>query len=467
MNQNNLNQVNEYRKFGIKGYLSYGCGDLSNNVAFGVLTGMITFFCTDYAGISAGVVAMILAISRIPDAVSDFIMGLIVENTHSKLGKARPWIARMGIPLAICMVLLFCVPSGAGQFAKAVYIFIVYNLFSTVCYTAVNLPYSALSSLMTRDQQERTKLCSWRMGMAPWGRVAAVAVATPMIKFFGDDQKAWIIVMAIWAAISLIPLFICYRNCEEIVVATPEDDMDTKIAPLKSIAICLKNPYWWAVGIMWGVTAASTSLIGSILPYYCKYNLGNSVYYSPVSTSELVVMCVMAFATPMFTKYIRAKRTIVVWGAIIGVAVQVVFWVAAPESVTGLVIVTIARSIAVGPISVLVFSMMSDVVEYTHWKYHVRQEGMIFSATGMFYKAFAAFTTLIVGFILDNAGYIASTGGDVQQSQAVIDLIPNIYNIGMIGIWLMAAVVGVFWKIDKQYDQIIADLTERRERGEM
>jgi GPH family glycoside/pentoside/hexuronide:cation symporter len=317
MIQNNYDQINEYRKYGLKGHLSYGCGDFSNNIAFGVITGMITFFCTDYAGISAGIVALILAVSRIPDAFSDFIMGLIVEHTHTKFGKCRPWIARMGIPLAVSMVLLFCVPLGWGEFAKAVYIFIAYNLFTTVCYTAVNLPYSALSSLMTRDQEERTKLCSWRMGMAPWGRIAAVAVATPMIKFFGDDHKAWIIVMAFWAAVSLIPLFICFRNCEEIVVATPEDNKDTQISSLKSIAICLKNPYWWAVGIMWGVTAASTSLIGSILPYYCKYNLGNSVYYSSASTSELIVMCVMAFVTPVLTKYIKAKRTIVVIGALV------------------------------------------------------------------------------------------------------------------------------------------------------
>lgn len=466
MTREDINK-NQFRKLSLKQHFAYGCGDMGCNLANGVMAGVLTFFCTDYVGIAAGTVAFILAVSRIPDAFSDIIMGLIVEHTHARTGKARPWIARIAIPMAISVVLLFCVPSDASQFVKAVYLFITYNLISTVCYTALNLPYSTLSSLITRNAEERVKLCSWRLGLSPWGRLVAVSVALPMVKMLGDDQRAWIIVMAFWAAVSLIPLYFCYFTCDEVVVATPEDNKDTKVPVGKSIKTCLKNPYWWGVGLIWGVCGASTAVVGASLPYFCKYILKDDGLYSPASMIELLIWSAMAFITPFITKKIKLKRNIVLVGALIGVISQMVFWLVLPQNFTNLVIVTVVRSIATGPIFVMVFSMMSDVVEYTHWKYHIRQEGMIFSATGIFYKAFIAIATALSGALMQANGYISSAGSAVKQPQAVIDLIPNLYSAGIVIMWGLVLVVSLFWKIDKYYDKIIAELEERTAKGEM
>lgn len=465
---NTMNTENiQYRKLGAKKHFAYGCGDLACNMAFGAMAGTLTYFCTDYAGIAAGTVAFILAISRIPDAFSDILMGIIVERTHSNKGKARPWIKRMAIPLALCTVLMFCVPVNAGSAMKAVYLFIAYNLASTICYTALNLPYSTLSSLMTRDALERVKLSSWRLGLSPWGRLIAVSVALPMVKMLGDNQMAWIVVMAFWGAVSLIPLYFCYKSSEEVVDAIPESERDTEVPVGKSILTCIRNPYWWGVGLIWGVCGASTAMIGSSLPYYCKYVLGNDSYYSPASMVELVIWSAMAFITPLIAKKIKSKGKLVMLCGIVAVIVQLVFWLLMPQTFLSLMIVTVIRSIATGPIFVMVFSMMSDVVEYTHWRFHIRQEGMIFSATGIFYKAFSAIATAVSGALLQSHGYISSVGADVVQPQAVIDLLPDLYSVGMLLMWGLVFVVACFWKIDSKYDKIMSELEERTLNGEM
>lgn len=135
---------------------SYGCGDFGCNIIYTAMSVYLMFYYTDYAGVSSAAVGVIMLISRVFDGVSDIIMGVIVDRTKSRFGKARPWLLRMCIPFAVSGVLLFSVPTGWSSGAKLVYVFVTYNLGSTVVYTAINVPYSALNALMTQDPYERS-----------------------------------------------------------------------------------------------------------------------------------------------------------------------------------------------------------------------------------------------------------------------------------------------------------------------
>lgn len=123
---------------------SYGCGDFGCNIIYTAMSAFLLFYYTDYARVSAMAVGSIMMISRIFDGVSDIIMGVIVDRTKSKFGKARPWILRMCIPFAVSGILLFSVPVNWAPTPKLVYVFITYNLVSTVIYTAINVPYSGI-----------------------------------------------------------------------------------------------------------------------------------------------------------------------------------------------------------------------------------------------------------------------------------------------------------------------------------
>ena len=170
---------------------SYGCGDFGCNIIYTAMSAFLLFYYTDYAGVSAAAVGTIMLISRIFDGVSDILMGYIVDHTKSRFGKARPWLLRMCIPFAISGILLFSVPTSWTTAAKLVYIFITYNLTSTVIYTAINVPYSALNALMTQDAYERSVLRIFRNLLATAGTLIINTFTLRIVEAFGNNASAW------------------------------------------------------------------------------------------------------------------------------------------------------------------------------------------------------------------------------------------------------------------------------------
>lgn len=149
--------------------IAYGCGDTACNIVMaGMVNSLLTLFYTDYAGVSIATVGLVFLISRFFDGTSDVIMGILVEKTHSRWGKARPWILWMSIPYVICSIALFTVPQTSNTL-QFWYLFVTYNLLGTVCYTAINVPYGTLSTMMTRSSHERDMLSIVRMSLAPVG----------------------------------------------------------------------------------------------------------------------------------------------------------------------------------------------------------------------------------------------------------------------------------------------------------
>ena len=150
--------------------IAYGGGDVACNLSLGVVSTLLTLFYTDYAGIPAATVGLVMLISRIFDGVSDVIMGYVVSHTKSKWGQSRPWILWSSIPFCLSIVLLFTVPQTTATL-QFIYLFVTYNFCTTICYTALNLPYGSLSAMLTRDSKERDMVSVFRMAMSPFGGI--------------------------------------------------------------------------------------------------------------------------------------------------------------------------------------------------------------------------------------------------------------------------------------------------------
>ena len=136
-------------------------------------------------------VGTIMMVSRIFDGISDIIMGVVVDRTKSRFGKARSWILRMCIPFAISGVLLFSVPTSWTSTPKLVYVFITYNLVSTIIYTAINVPYSALNALMTQDPYERSVLSIFRK--SSWQQpehLRSIHLLLPLVEHFWNNSSS-------------------------------------------------------------------------------------------------------------------------------------------------------------------------------------------------------------------------------------------------------------------------------------
>lgn len=443
---------------------AYGCGDTACNVVFGMISTLLTLFYTDYVGISAATVGLVMLLSRMFDGVSDAVMGIIVEKTNSKWGKARPWILWMSVPYAISAVLLFTVPHTTGTL-QFLYMFVTYNFVTTVCYTAINLPYSSLSALMTRISSERDMLSIVRMGLSPFGRILAVTCTMPVVKFFGDDQAAWAKTMALWAAIALVLLLICFAKCEEKVEIEAKKNQEKVPAKIAFKAL-VTNRYFWSVVILWTMQNGIYCITGTILPYYCKYVFHNDTWmYSALYLTETLLIVAVTFLSPALLKKF-GKRNMSLAGVILALIGQIIFCLN-PYSFPWMVLSCIIRAIGLAPLNSIVFGFLGDVVEYGQWKTHLRQESLIFAGSSVGMKVGAGLTSAIITSLLSVAGYISSSAGSAVQPDSAINMIVNIYKFGPMIVWVVVILTLAFYQLDKIYPQIMKDLAEREARGEL
>src|SRR5699024_2288600 len=212
---------------------AYGIGDYAGNLVYSAISAFLLVYYTNVVGASAASAASIIAVSKILDGISDLIMGYIVDHTHSKYGKARPWIARLCIPLAVCTVLMFSVPSGFAGKIQIAYMFLTYNLVSTIFYTGINVPYATMNSLMTVNRYERGLLGNFRMLLATAGTMTINTVVLKLTGFFGGGdaytQKGWsmtfVVLMIVFVVLNMFMFFTCKERVTEESAAEKKDDV--------------------------------------------------------------------------------------------------------------------------------------------------------------------------------------------------------------------------------------------------
>lgn len=447
-------------KISMREKISYGLGDTSCNIIVGLTTSLLSFFYTDYIGVSIGTVGLIILISRFFDGISDVIMGLIVDRTHSKYGKARPWVLWSSVPYAIGCVLLFTVPAGSDM-VKAVYIFITYNFIQTVCYTALNLPYSSLAALMTRNQYERGSINAIRMALSPFGRILATAVTLPLVNLLGNDQKAWIMAAAIYAVIALVLLLICFFNTKERVQLSGESQ-DSKVPIGTSLKALVKNKYWALGLLLWAMLSVYMTLSGTGLSYYSKWILGNELLTSPLYLAEQIPAIGIIFFIPLLLKKI-SKRNLALAGAVISIAGQIGLMIDA-DNFTFAMVSAICRGIGQAPLMGVVFSFIADSVEYGQYKTHLRLEGLIYSAASVGSKLGGGLMSAGFGWIMDWAGY---EGMAATQVASATNAINGLFIWGPVIVWGIVAVILLFHHLEKEYPAIMKELAEREARGEL
>lgn len=445
--------------------IAYGVGDTACNVVWGMISALLTLFYTDYAGVSVATVGLVMLASRLFDGSSDVIMGIIVNRTKSRFGKARPWLLWMSVPYAVCAVAMFCVPQSNAS-VQFWYMFVTYNLCTTVCYTAINVPYGTLSTMMTRSSHERDLLSIVRMALSPLGKILAVSCTLPLVKLFGDDQAAWVKTMSIWSVVAVVLLIICFAKCKETVRFDAQRQNAQKISAGRGLKALVTNGYFWATLLLWTMTCVHATVVGTDLPYYCKYILGNDDWmYSTVYFTEISMLIVGALLCPVLLRRF-SKRNLSLAGCVLAVVAQVLF-VLGPNTFSWLLVTTIVRALGQAPLTAVVFGMMGDVVEYGQWKSHLRQESLIFGGGSLGFKIGVGISSATISAMLEGAGFVSSTTGGAVQPDTAKAAISSIYAYGPIFIWAFAAIVLLFYKLDKRYPAIMKDLAEREAAGEM
>lgn len=252
--------------------VAYANGNLACAVVYGLCYGLLTYFYTNVIGVSAALVGSVLLFSRFFDGISDVAIGIIVDKVHSKFGRGRAWILWMAIPYGVSAVLLFLIPANATAAVQGVYIFITYNLCTTVIYTALNLPYGIMAPLMTSNEQDVAKLNLFRTGAGSIGMLVVLSATLPIVNRLGGDQAAWVKVSVFYALISIIFLLWCFLGTKER-VHTRAASVAENLPLLTRLKVVGSNKYFWLLLLTQIGIQFYQTIDGTCGTYYAQYIL--------------------------------------------------------------------------------------------------------------------------------------------------------------------------------------------------
>lgn len=457
-------------KLGWRERLSYGMGNFGMAWINGMMSAFLMKYLTDVSMFDAGVVSLIIAISKIFDGFSDLIMGRIVDKTHSRMGKARVWLVRMALPLAVSTVLLFSIPSGMSKMVSYVYLFVIYNLVNTVFYTGSFVPYNALISLTTTDSYEHGMLGN--IGMI-FQTIANITMNTffmaMVVKFSGaaqpyvaEAQRGWTTATIVVGLIVVVSAIICVMGTKErtssdaLTGGNEAADRKDDVPLGKALKSLFTNKYWIFMIIAMFVIFFIIVLYSAGAIYYCSDVLGNYALYTPVNNALSIAQFLIMFATPFFMKKFGKHLTYM-----IGLVVMTLGFLGtgfAGTNVTLLVIFNALKGIGLGAAGGMAFGMVADTLEYGEWRDGFKAVGMGNAAISAAQKLGLGLGQVALGIILSIGGYVNGAQTQPDSAKAAISFFYN----WLPAILLVAAiVVMLFYNLDKKLPQIHKDLEER------
>lgn len=438
--------------------LAYGFGDFGCNIIYTAMSAFLLFYYTDYAGVSAFAVGTIMMVSRLFDGVSDIIMGVIVDRTKSKYGKARPWILRMCIPFAISGVLLFSVPTSWAETPKLIYVFITYNLVSTVVYTAINVPYSALNALMTQNPYERSVLSIFRNLLATAGTLTINIFTLPLVEFFGNNALAWTKTFFIFGIVAIIAFLYTFWGTSERVksVAQLQSTENNDVPVLVGIKALFKNKYWIMMTGMLALFFLMYAINGGSTVYYAKDILGDKNLVGTINgIFNIVQICGMFFIAMMIKKF--GKRNIFALGLVLDIIGMLILNYS-NGAMSLIIISSIIRGLGNACGGATMWAMVSDTIDYGEWKTGYRTEGLVNSACSFGWKIGNGIGSALLGLILEAGGYV---GTAITQTETALFSIEICFIWIPIAIYVIDLVIMSFYHLDKEFPAIIRDLNNR------
>lgn len=440
----------DYINFG-----KYSLGGVGFSMTNMIVMTYLTFFCTDIFGISSMTVAGLMLVTRVIDAITDPIMGVIADMTRSKMGKYRPYLIFGSPVLGVLIYLLFSAPDLSAMM-KVVFIYVVYIAYS-LAFTVVGIPFTALVPVLTKDPAERTMAVSWKNIMIQVGRLFITSFALPIVEAFGGGEVGW----GRFGALVGVIITLCFWCVAWGLKPYDKIDLGGKRPEIhirSHMKLITKNKPLLMLAIAFGTDMIANSAILAVNMYYFKYVLGREDLV-PITSAALTITGVVAnFAIPYLTRVIGKKR-LYWWGSFLSILPLAVLFVkpVVPESAL-IVLIALFGLISTVPSS-LAWAMLPDCVDYAQYKMGVDGNGFISSSFSFMNKLCSALGSFLVSFLLGLCGFVANR----EQTMIVIVMIVFL-RFGTPILGYIASLISMhFYELtDEKYMEIRRELDNRR-----
>ena len=411
--------------------IGYGFGDMSSSMFWKVFSYYLPFFYSNVFGLSLVDAGVLVLVTRIWDAVSDPMMGIVADRTQTRWGKYRPYLL-WGAPLfSIAGILLFTTPDWSYG-AKLIYAYVTYILMMTI-YTAINVPYGAMLGVMTDDSQEKTVFSSFRMFFAYGGSFIALAAWEPLVNFFkaggGPTSLSCHYAMMVIAVACFVLFLLTFALTRERLktVSTVSIGKDFR-------SILSNRPWWLLIGAALCFNLFCT-VRGATVAYYFADIIGfdrvlklsivncqlSILFYAGLflSVGEVSNMVGVACTVPLARRLGKKSLFMAVNAVLMVLSVAFFFIPVSPTGFWLMLLFQVLISILTGMMSPLVWSMYADVSDYAELRYKTASTGLIFSSSSMAQKFGGAIGGAAVLWLLSACGYVPRTDEQLA-AQALI-----------------------------------------------
>ncbi|MEO0375992.1 MAG: MFS transporter [Cyanobacteria bacterium P01_A01_bin.17] len=470
-NLTNLDALNKVSPppLNLKTKLTYGVGEMSNEVPGSILVFFLLFFLTNRAGLNPGLAGSVLLVAKIWDAINDPLVGWLSDRTSSRWGRRYPWMLGGAIPLGVCFCLLWWVPPFTRQSLLFGYYVAVTILFYTAL-TAVAIPYTTLASELTQTYDERTVLVSFKAIFSIASSILALVVARIIIGVIADSKLQYLSLGAIAGTVACLAAFCCVwgtRQRFRLIQTQRQSAPLAVILPIwQQFKVALSNrPFLFVAGI-YLCSWLGVQVTAAMLPYYVVNWMGlPEKHFTQMALAVQGTALVMMFVWSYVGQRI-GKHAVYCCGVPLTLVAQISLFLLQPGQVGLMYAGGVLAGLGLSVAYLVPWSLLPDVVDLDELNTGERREGIFFGLVVQLQKVAIALAIFLVGKILDGADFIAAGADQVVPVQpdsalwAIRWLIGPVPSVVLIGGWLLA----YFYPLTRQvHGEILLKLNEQRQ----
>lgn len=441
--------------------LGYGLGDSASNFFFQVFNIFLLYYYTDVFGLNPAAVGTMFLVTKLVDAFTDPVMGIIADRTTTRWGKFRPYILWAAIPYGLLGYAMFAGPDFSDT-GKLIYAYATYTLMM-LAYTVINVPYGALMGVISPSSKERLKVSSYRFICAFSAAWLIGTFVTPLKAILGggDEAEGFRITMMIFSVISIAMFWVTFATTKERVAPPPVQ------ASIKDdLRAAARNLPWIAMLVSGVFTLAQIAVKSGAQIYFLKYFVGDDgtpIFWIFDKTAVFLSLGMFAFiagvsTTQYLNRYID-KRNLLILVNVLGIVLAIPLFFLGADQYWLLVALNCLMQFVAGPGPALVFAMYADCADYGEYKSGRRTTGLIYSAGGFAAKFGLAIGAGLSGFILAGFGFVANA----EQTETSMFGIRLMYIVYPAILLLLGTAALYFYRLtDKQMVDIEAELASRR-----
>lgn len=419
--------------------VGYGLGDMGFNFYWTNISTFLLIFYTDVFGITAAAAATMLFVVKIFNAFTDPLIGAFADRTQTRWGKFRPYLLFVPLPLAAIATLAYSTPD-LGPTGKLVWAYATYLVLMTV-YTSVNLPYSALSGVLTGDARERNAVNASRFVCGFLGGMVVTAATPRLVQALGGGDAAlgWTLTMALWGTAAAVIFAITFASTRERVqpARAAPSSVRQDLADLRS------NKPWILLFLLALIIMVSITLRMTSAAYYFKYVVNRPELLATFVPAYLLAAAAGTALTPFLARVVD-KRRLMIGLMLASTVLSAAFLLVDASQIWLMYALQIALGLVLGPKSPLNFSMLADAADFNEWRNGRRATAMTFAASSFAQKLGTAVAVGVIGTLFTTLGYVPNAAQSAE-SQAGIVWLMSVIPAAFTG---LAAVLMMFYTLD-------------------